>query len=398
MFACSASAQFLSQRGFFETEFFGYPQTAPNDSAHALGEALFRYEAFYKPVAALRFAGAFDARTDTHRQDERKLHLSWWDREIRRPSFEVRRLSASYNRGGLTIELGKQFVRWGKADILNPTDRFAPRDFLNVVDNEFLGITAARITYERGGDTLDAVYQPRFTPARIPLFNQRWTVLPQSLPPGFQLADGGARYPGRGAAGARWNHIGTGFEYSASFYDGFNYLPIIVVLPSGPSAVALQRLYPRIRMYGGDFAVPLRPFTVKAEAAYNTSSTAQADNYVLYVIQLERQIGEWSLVGGYAGEAVTRRRSALEFAPDRGLARAFLGRATYTIDTNRSIAWEAAVRENGKGVWIKTEYSQAFGQHWRATANVTVIRGDPGDFLGQYRGNSHGLLTLRYSF
>ena len=37
-----------------------------------------------------------------------------------------------------TIEVGRQLVRWGKADILNPTDRFAPRDFLNVVHNEYL--------------------------------------------------------------------------------------------------------------------------------------------------------------------------------------------------------------------------------------------------------------------
>ena len=43
------------------------------------------------------------------------------------------------HRGPITVVAGKQFIRWGKADILNPTDRFAPRDFMEVVDNEFLG-------------------------------------------------------------------------------------------------------------------------------------------------------------------------------------------------------------------------------------------------------------------
>jgi hypothetical protein len=80
------------------------------------------------------------------------------------------------------------------------------------------------------------------------------------------------------------------------------------------------------------------------------------------------------------------------------LTKTLLGRAGYTIDANRSIAFEAAIRQNGDGTWTKFEYSQAVGQHWRATANITVIRGDLRDFLGQYRRNSHAILVVRYSF
>jgi hypothetical protein len=46
----------------------------------------------------------------------------------------------------------------------------------------------------------------------------------------------------------------------------------------------------------------------------------------------------------------------------------------------------------------RVEYTQAVGQHWRATANIGVIRDDMNDFLGQYRRNSHAMLILRYSF
>jgi hypothetical protein len=62
------------------------------------------------------------------------------------------------------------------------------------------------------------------------------------------------------------------------------------------------------------------------------------------------------------------------------------------------VTLESAARENGDGLWIKGEYSQALGQHWRATLNLTLIRGDITDFLGQYRRNSYALLVLRYSF
>ncbi len=394
---CVVRGQDFSQRGFVELEGIGYPQAAVNDAGRGIGEALLRYEAFYKIGSAVRFAGAVDARTDTHRQDERAWHLSYTDRGVRRPSFEVRRLSAMWNRGAVTVELGKQFIRWGKADILNPTDRFAPRDFLSVVDNDFLGVTAARVTVEKGGETVEAVWQPLFTPSRTPLLNQRWAVVPENAPPGLRLVDAGSRYPGGSQFGARWNHVGRGYETSVSFFDGFNHLPLLEVT-GGLPAVYVQRTFPQMRMYGADAALPLRPFTIKGEAGYFTSTAARAGDYALYVIQLERQVGEWTFVGGYAGQAVTRSIESLDFAPDRGLARAFLGRASYTIDTNRSVAFEAAVRQNGKGTWVKSEYSQAFGQHWRATAAVTVIRGEAGDFLGQYRRNSHAMVTVRYSF
>jgi hypothetical protein len=72
--------------------------------------------------------------------------------------------------------------------------------------------------------------------------------------------------------------------------------------------------------------------------------------------------------------------------------------ASYTIDTNRSITFEGVARQNGDGLSLKAEYSQSFGQHWRATAGAALIRGDLADFIGQYRLNSHALFALRYSF
>ncbi len=395
-FAAASSAQSFTQRGFLETDFIGYPQTAVNDSGQAVGEALLRYEAFYKLNADWQFAGGVDARTDTHNQVGRAWQLSWNDRERKRPSFEVRQLNATYSKGKLTVELGKQFIRWGKADLLNPTDRFAPRDFLTVVDNDFLAITAARVTYGGQSNTIEVVWAPLFTPSRVPLLNQRWSIVPE----GVVLRDVSPQFPGGSQLGARWNHIGKVAEYSLSFYDGHNNLPLFgfQLEPRAPLTLDVHRYYPQMRMYGGDVAIPLKAVTLKAEAAYFTSTTQLADEYALYVVQVERQAGEWFFVGGYAGQVVTLRRSVFDFAPDRGLTRAFIGRAGYTIDTNRSVALETAVRQNGAGIWAKLEYSQAFGEHWRLTAGYTVIRGDSSDFLGQYRRNSHALLTMRYSF
>jgi len=290
--AAAAGAQNFTQRGFLETDFIGYPQTAPNDSGQAIGEALFRYEAFYKLSSDWQFAGGLDMRADSHEQVERDLNFSWQDRQLRRPAIAVRELSATYSKNKLTVELGKQFIRWGKADLLNPTDRFAPRDFLTVVDNDFLAVTAARVTYGGQTNTIELVWSPLFTPSRIPLLDQRWTVVPLELA-GIALRQMTPQYPGGSQWGARWNHVGRIAEYSLSFYDGHNNLPLFryQLEAQAPLTLDLQQFFPEMRMYGGDAAIPFKAITFKAEAAYFTSTTKQAEQYGLFVLQVERQAG-----------------------------------------------------------------------------------------------------------
>ena len=380
-------AQILTQRGFVEAVAFGFPQEAPNDRTRLVGGFLAREEAFFKPAPWIQFAGGVDLRADSHAQVEDRWRVDIADRGAERPRLSVRRASAAIARGPLTVDAGKQFIRWGKTDIITPTDRFAPRDFLNVVDNELLAVTGVRAVAQLRSETFEAVWVPRFTPSRVPLLNQRWAVVPADVAmlPIVQIP---ATLPGGSESGVRWSHVGAGFEYAASFFDGFNHLPTI----------DRGLIYPAIRMYGADAAAPTRWFTIKAEAAYFTSSSIAADEYILYVVQIERQTGEWVLVGGYAGEAVTERRGSLTFAPDRGLTRSLVGRASYTLDVNRSIAFEGAFRQNGDGEYAKLEYSQARGQHWRATLTAVGIGGHADDFLGQYHRNSHFTATVRYSF
>jgi hypothetical protein len=403
--AVIASAQNYSQRGFIENDGTFYPQRAVNDQTRFVGESLLRYESFYNASKSWQFAAGVDLQIDTHHQVERSWDLSWSDREIRRPTAEAHRLTGTYHRDKLTLEFGKQLVRWGKTDILNPTDRFAPQDFLTVVNSDFIPITAARATYEDGPNTIDVVWSPRLTPSRIPLLNQRWFVPPPALPPNVSVQDGGADFPKGSQEGIRWNHLGR-VEFALDYYQGFNHLPSFAtqtVINSAPRPIPsyslyLNRFYPEMRMTGADAAVPMRWLTLKTEGGYFLSTDPRSDEYALYVVQLERTSGEWFFVGGYAGQVITRHGTESEFAPDRGLTRTLLGRATYTIDANRNLLFEGAVRETGLGAYVKAEYSEGLGQHWRATLNSILIRGDLADFLGKYRRNSDLGLILRYSF
>jgi hypothetical protein len=391
-------AQTVSHRGFIQARTVLYPQEAGGDDRQVLFEGLLRYEPTVRIAPWLRAFGGIDLRADSWDQTDEELRPDFRDRGVLRPTVSIRRLSANINRGGVTLDLGKQFIRWGKTDILVPTDRFAPRDFIEVINDEFLAVTGARLVYEASGHTLDLVWIPWFTPSRAPLPGSRWFPVPEipDLPP---LTSGVADFPGGSQLGARWSFVTDRYEFSLSIYDGFNHLP--TVLPEirvDPVRVELLRVYPNMRMYAGDVVIPVPWLTIKGEAGFFMNADQRTDEYVLYVIQVERQTGEWVLVGGYAGEAITEQRTTLAFAPDRGLTHAFVGRAAYTIDPNRSIAFDGAQRDNGDGTWVRVEYSQAWRAHWRGTVSGTLILGKNSDFLGQYDRNSHITLSLRYSF
>jgi len=288
-------------------------------------------------------------------------------------------------------------VRWGKTEIVTPTDRFAPRDFLTVVDNEFLAVTGTRGVVQAGAYAVDGVWVPWLTPSRMPLIDQRWTVVPEFATP-FPLKDAGSVIPNGSQFGLRFSRTGGTVDFSLSAFDGFNHLPDINIIAPADVPLAIQRVYPQLRTYGGDAAIPTKLVTIKAEGAYFTSSTVGSDEYVLYVVQLERQTGEWVFVGGYVGEVITEHRAPLTFSLERGLAKSIVGRASYTVDPNRTVAFETAVRQTGRGIYVKGEYSQAYRDHWRATVTGVIIGGSEDDFLGQYRRNSHVMGSVRYSF
>jgi hypothetical protein len=393
-----ASAQVLTHRGFVDARATVFPQETALDRANTVVDVQAREEVFVKPAAWIQFAAGLDVRGNTHDQVKRNGRPDFSDRATRRPLWSIRRLSATVHYRRVTVDAGKQFIRWGKADIVTPTDYFAPRDFLNVIDSEFLGVTGARGAIQLGNQAVDLVVLPRLTPSRVPLLTQRWAPVPAQARD-HRLVDGGARFPDGMQTGVRWLYTSAPFEVSLSYFNGFNHLPNIEVhVPFVPGEIILTRVYPEVAAYGADAAVPTRWFTIKGESAYFTSPAPRTDEYVLYVLQLERLVGEWVLVGGYAGEVVTARNAQATFAPNRGLTRSILGRASYTIDVNRTAAIEGVIRRNGDGGYVRVEYSQARGQHWRFTLAGAVIAGDEDDFLGQYRLNSHLSAAMRYSF
>jgi hypothetical protein len=187
-------------------------------------------------------------------------------------------------------------------------------------------------------------------------------------------------------------------EGSASFYDGFHNLPSVTTVPVARNTVEFMRAYPPLRSYGTDLAVLTPVVTLKGEAAWLKAPDGTINDYVLYVLELERQIGEWIFDGGYIGEVITANRGTQRFGPDEGIAKSFIGRVSYTIGPRRSFTIEGAIRQNADGAYSRGEFSQTFGQHIRITLAGVVLAGDRDSFLGQYRDNSNASIAFRFSY
>ena len=391
-----ARAQTVSERGFVEGRGFWYFEEAPNDPEQLVGDALWRQEVTLRPAQWFEVTGGVEARANSYDQVEDEWRLDWDDRGILRPRLALRTAAATIRAGHFRLDVGKQFVRWGRADIIYPTDRFAPRDYMNVITTELLPVLGARASIQAGNETFEGVWVPRLTPSRLPLADQRWAP---SVPGGAALLDAGGTIPGGSQFGARWRHTGSRIETAVSFFDGFNHQPDIELTPRPVlGAIEFRRVYPTIRMYGGDVAIPTPWVTIKAEMAYVTSPPETSDEYALYVIELERQAGNWLLDGGYANEDVRIRRVAATFSPDRSLAGSIIGRASYSEDPKQTLVFEAAIDRHGDGYYSKAEFSQGMGRHWRLTVTGVALGGEDTNFLGQYRRNSHGEVALRFSY
>src|SRR5262245_58952463 len=213
-FVSFVSAQAITQRGFVEGILWAFPQQALSERTRSVGDAVAREEVFVKPAAWLQFAAGAELRANSHDQVYASWRIDFLDRGTRRPAIAIRRLSATLTRGGFTLDAGKQFIRWGKTDIVTPTDRFAPRDFLNVVSPEFLPATGGRATVHANRDAVEGVWVPRLTPSRVPLLDRRWTVVPPEAV-GVPLIDEGAIFPDGRQLGVRWSHTGGGWEIAA---------------------------------------------------------------------------------------------------------------------------------------------------------------------------------------
>ena len=334
----------------------------------------------------------------THHQVERAWRVDFSDRGSRRPALSIRRLSATLHYRRLTVDAGNSSAG------AKPTSSRRP-----IVSRRAISSTSWTPSFSRhrraggrsgGQRDVRGSDCSSLHASRVPLVDQRWTAVPPQAA-GIRLVDGGRAFPPgrkRASAGPTW---APGYEYSFSFFDGFNHLPNI---EAHARAVGSRRarVEPRlsaIKSFGADAAVPPRWFTVKGGRLLHL---VHAGDRRVRALRPAARTADGRISAGWRDTPGSQIHKAARTADLRARPAEAdeVGRRPRVLHDRREPQRSArgAVRQNGHGGYVKAEYSQARGQHWRMTVTGSVIAGRVNDFLGQYRRNSHLSAALHYSF
>ena len=339
---CACAAQTLTQRGLRRGQpSVSFRRRRPTIRRSVVGDFLAREELFVKPAPWMQFAGGLDLRANSHDQVEDRWRLDLDDRGVQRPRLSLRRLTATLTprpahrrRRQAVHPLGqgrhhqphrslcaarlhqRRRHRVPRGDRRARAWRSTARDVRGGVGAALHAEprAAARSALDRrpagGGRSCRSSMPGRRFPDRIadrPALGTRGRRIRILAVVLQRLQSPAERRAGWGRSG-RWAQSRSGGQAAS----------IVVAHLSRDSHLRRRRRRADAVVHdqgrGGVLHVSRR------------TPAPPPDEYVLYVVQLERQTGEWVIVAGYAGEAVTtQRRRHLAFAPDRGLTRSIVG-------------------------------------------------------------------------
>ncbi len=188
------------------------------------------------------------------------------------------------------LRIGKQKVRWGKADGINPTDFFTPIDYtvlLPLEDDRYEAIPAVRAdVHVNETDSFSLVAARGFAPTRSPWPKPSPFAVSNDEPTGWQF-------------GVRWLHTGERLDWSLSAFHGDAALPLLHVEPATTGGAAFVRHYARLDALGADIARNFGGFGFRAEAAYYRRRAEQgrqsATSGYMLVAGVDRILDNWNI-------------------------------------------------------------------------------------------------------
>jgi hypothetical protein len=324
---------------------------------------------------------------------------------------------------GLDLRLGKQTIVWGKTDVVNPTDHFAPRDFTDPLDtdDERLGVLAARLRGSIGEVRVEGVLAPGAAFSRLPGIGSRWApVFPATMPhPADPRRTLHVRYELEEAAdpalrlenaqyGAKVSTTARGWDLSLSWFDGWDDLPATVQRLAPVSEdevrVELHQTPSRRRALGGDVATTVGAYSIRAEGAYLMADSLGGPDYFQYVVGLERFFGDPLAAGGtqllaqWIQEITPRGFRPGPFDLNHVFRRAAMARLQHNATTDLQLSVDGVYDFRTDGYYLQPGASWRLRDGLRIEGTLDLLGGGQEAFFGAFAGNRRLRTSVRYSF
>ena len=315
--------------------------------------------------------------------------------------------------GALDVRLGRQIIAWGRADQINPTDTLTPRDFTLLVPEDAdqrSGATGVRATYRFGDVGLTGVLLPTFEPHTIRL---------QRPPQGSTLRE---RLPGNPVfqGAVKLEQTARGFDYSVSYFDGYDLFPDLGIDTVRPDGVDLLLRHHRIRVVGADAAAALGPYTLRGEAAYTFTEHERAGDqikspFLFLVLGADRSLPRgWYVNLQYVLRVVSQYRDpqavagfTRAVAVEQALINDQLDEVKHAVALRIASSWlsetlraevSAIVAPARHEFVVRPKASYAVTDRLKVTAGADFFRGDTPSFFGRLRETSTAYVELRWDF
>lgn len=169
-----------------------------------------------------------------------------------------------------SLRLGRQLIAWGRADRINPTDYFSPRDFTLLVpedDEQRRGIDAALAQYHLNDSNRLSLVIARFEPHRMPQ---------GLLPAGIERS----AEPDDAEVAVKYDHIGNFLDWSISYYDGYDRFSRYRLFQNANELPRIHADYELLNTWGFDAAAAVGSWTLRTELTHSQQARAQTGDEV----------------------------------------------------------------------------------------------------------------------
>lgn len=321
------------------------------------------------------------------------------------------------------IRVGKQQIVWGKADGVFITDVVSPLNLSEFLLPDFdeirTGVNAVKSDYYIGGNTLEVIWIPQFTPAKIPQPGSIWYIQPEfpapatfdwsesEIKPSLENSEFFAKYSMVTSAidfeimgGYTWDDMPTMHiqkEFGINTTTGQPYLQGLNITPK----------YHRLYLAGGSFSTEIKGIILRGEGAYYNGKSFQTENpvavdaltekdYLHYLAGIDFNIGNVKLSTQFIQEYILNYEK--EILNDEFLnTMTFLARYD-TPDNLIHLELFSYVGLTDGDALIRPKITYDFDDSFSVLLGSNIFVGDRDGRFGQYQDNSMIYFKLKYNF
>jgi len=353
------------------------------------------------------------------------LHLDYGKFVNTEERFRLWECYATYSSGDFNLRVGRQVIRWGKGDEINPTDGFTPEDLtenLNFFSRAERKMPAlmAKVDYAFEPYRLEAIWLPFFEPSRLPEANSEWEPYLYRYYRSLNIPINDSGMPNykleSGVGAIKITRSTESYDVSASYAYHYDELPAPYLIALGtlppPFSTTLYKVeqkYYREHTIGSDFEAVVDKFTFRGEFAYTLGKRFLSYS-TLHPDTMVKKDQFFGIIGGDytfpTGNVYLNIQYFTKFIPDheedmtnQSYEDGFLVRISKKF-LNDTLLIEADgliyVYDVDYYYQLKCDYD--INDFLKLMLGYEVYAGELDKTFGQYKKNDHFFAKLKYSF